>query len=214
MSGPLRFGLADRVFVAPAQHLRPTATLGLAAIHQGIACPGPTPLSQSVLPFTPSPFRGVLFSLALAKGKQDTAKGENLWPRLSHPERSDLARRRYATPGGRLMTFLNDISAAVVPLMLAVAIFVWKAHRWRHSARTFSSACLILAAVVAFVVLLTVYTLQQLAAYGRTPAELAAVMLAFTVGGWVAGRLILHAEPKPFRRADSETSDSITAPTL
>ena len=112
------------------------------------------------------------------------------------------------------MTFLNDISAAVVPLMLAVAIFVWKAHRWRHSARTFSCACLILEAVVAFVVLLTVYTLQQLAAYGRAPAELAAVMLAFTVGGWVAGRLILRAEPKPFRRADSETSDSITAPTL
>ena len=130
------------------------------------------------------------------------------------PRTTGLSEATLCNAGDRLMTFLNDISAAVVPLMLAVAIFVWKAHRWRHSARTFSSACLILAAVVAFVVLLTVYTLQQLAAYGRTPAELAAVMLAFTVGGWVAGPLILRAEPKPFRRADSETADSIPAPTL
>ena len=41
------------------------------------------------------------------------------------------------------MTFLNDISGAVVPLVLALAVFFWKAHRWRHPARGFWSACLI-----------------------------------------------------------------------
>ena len=35
------------------------------------------------------------------------------------------------------MTFLNDISGAVVPLVLALAVFFWKAHRWRHPARGF-----------------------------------------------------------------------------
>ena len=33
------------------------------------------------------------------------------------------------------MTFLNDISGAVVPLVLALAVFFWTAHRWRHPAR-------------------------------------------------------------------------------
>ncbi len=76
------------------------------------------------------------------------------------------------------MTFLNDISGTVVPLVLALAVFFWKAHRWRHPARGFWSACLILVAVVAFVALLTAFVLQQLAAYDSSREELAVVMLA------------------------------------
>ncbi len=112
------------------------------------------------------------------------------------------------------MTFLNDISGTVVPLVLALAVFFWKAHRWRHPARGFWSACLILVAVVAFVALLTAFVLQQLAAYDSSREELAVVMLALTVGVWIAARVILRAEPKPFRRDASESSDSITTPTL
>ena len=112
------------------------------------------------------------------------------------------------------MTFLNDISGAVVPLVLALAVFFWKAHRWRHPARGFWSACLMLVAVVAFVALLTAFVLQQLAAYDSSREELAVVMLALTVGVWIAARLILRAELKPFRRDASESSDSITTPTL
>ena len=100
------------------------------------------------------------------------------------------------------MTFLNDISGAVVSLVLALAVFFWNAHRWRHPARGFWSA------------FLTAFVLQQLAAYDSSREELAVVMLALTVGVWIAARLILRAELKPFRRDASESADSITTPTL
>ena len=42
------------------------------------------------------------------------------------------------------MNVLDNCSASLVPLALAAVVFFWKAHRWRHPARTYWSACLIL----------------------------------------------------------------------
>ena len=111
------------------------------------------------------------------------------------------------------MNFLNN-SASLVPLALAAVIFFWKAHRWRHPMRPYWAACLMLLAVVTFVGLLTGYVLDQLAAFGRSPQEIGGAILGLTLGGWIAGRSILSAAPKPFRRVESSSPEPIEAPIL
>ena len=108
------------------------------------------------------------------------------------------------------MHVLDNTSASLVPLALGAAVFFWKAHRWRHPARTYWSACLILLAVVTFVTLLADGLFRLVTIYGRAPGEFAGGAFLLTVGAWIAGRLILRAEPKPFRRSGPDAVDDST----